>query len=715
MADHSDLRALFRNHDTNGDGKLDLQEMLPLLRDMHKGLPDAELKAIFNRANLEKGQALSYKGFVDFMTKPIMEHDNSESKRESKKPSQNREVAKAKPADSSENAWATVVPLPKAYQSRGCQIDNTEERGINLAQLQDLATLAQAVVAKSVVKDLRTKQRVGWDEVNMYHLDPTIVRPVTAPFNCSFVEVAASGPQAPCWFVSHWWGTPFQQSLSLLRFHARERQAGDESPYWICTFANNQHDLSELAGSLNDTPFVKAILSPTCVGTVTLLDYEVNTLRRMWCVLETFVSTTWAKDNSQKERAEHFYDIAAWLPSGSGTFGGKPVPAKPSLLLDCGSGRTKEAVLDPESGGAFPLTVSRQGVLIDVYKAEASRKSDRRNILHLIAGTPQERWEVDAPPESCDAYEKLNERSRSLFAPGAIYAAALRNDVSELEELLSTYGSFKDTGICDGATALYAAAWKKNMESMAALLAANADANVGKEDGATPLFIAAQKGHSEVITELIRGRADPDVARTDGVPPLLMAVQNKHEGAVLALLTGKANTTPQTPQGKSPLQWASQQGLLGIVKALLQHQADPNQEGQVGGPPLRLASSNKIVQALLAARADPDNGSAGGRRGNALPAMARAFESLSGKASEGEELLAAIPKAAARPRAASKGKAKAAPRRLPALPGGIMDMYADLDGGAGADPMGRNVTGASSSSAARGGRAHSNSRGVRSR
>lgn len=30
----------------------------------------------------------------------------------------------------------------------------------------------------------------------------------------------------------------------------------------ICTFANNQHDLSGLSGQLRDTPFVKAILSP---------------------------------------------------------------------------------------------------------------------------------------------------------------------------------------------------------------------------------------------------------------------------------------------------------------------------------------------------------------------------------------------------------------------------------------------------------------------
>ena len=31
--------------------------------------------------------------------------------------------------------------------------------------------------------------------------------------------------------------------------------------YWMCTFANNQHDLSELEGGLMDTPFVKAILT----------------------------------------------------------------------------------------------------------------------------------------------------------------------------------------------------------------------------------------------------------------------------------------------------------------------------------------------------------------------------------------------------------------------------------------------------------------------
>lgn len=76
----------------------------------------------------------------------------------------------------------------------------------------------------------------------------------------------------------------------------------------ICTFANNQHDLSGLSGELRHTPFVQAILSPKhrgvfyrcpvtrCEGTVALLDSNVTTFDRIWCVLENFVSTVWARE-----------------------------------------------------------------------------------------------------------------------------------------------------------------------------------------------------------------------------------------------------------------------------------------------------------------------------------------------------------------------------------------------------------------------------------
>ena len=41
------------------------------------------------------------------------------------------------------------------------------------------------------------------------------------------------------------WGTPFRQTLRMLGLHHETRKLQQESYYWMCTFANNQHELDK--------------------------------------------------------------------------------------------------------------------------------------------------------------------------------------------------------------------------------------------------------------------------------------------------------------------------------------------------------------------------------------------------------------------------------------------------------------------------------------
>ena len=66
--------------------------------------------------------------------------------------------------------------------------------------------------------------------------------------------------------------------------------------YWICTFANNQHDLKELGGELKETPFYKAIVSPGCLGVVIAMDKECTPFKRCWCILEVGTPLRWLTD-----------------------------------------------------------------------------------------------------------------------------------------------------------------------------------------------------------------------------------------------------------------------------------------------------------------------------------------------------------------------------------------------------------------------------------
>lgn len=123
-----------------------------------------------------------------------------------------------------------------------------------------------------------------------YHINAEIVKPLTRKDRCSWVElVAKEGPQFVTWFMSHAWATPYCQTLEMIEWHAAVHKLPGDGGYWFCTLANNQHDLSQLAGALKDTPFWKAIAHPSCKGVVQLMDLRCTPPKRIWCVLEVTI------------------------------------------------------------------------------------------------------------------------------------------------------------------------------------------------------------------------------------------------------------------------------------------------------------------------------------------------------------------------------------------------------------------------------------------
>ena len=90
-------------------------------------------------------------------------------------------------------------------------IDDTAQRAITLRQL------------RGVVEEIsRRCEAEGWEgrfqlpdgtfetrpltpsTVNLYHLVDRLIKPATQARQCSYVELVATGPQPPQWFVSHW-------------------------------------------------------------------------------------------------------------------------------------------------------------------------------------------------------------------------------------------------------------------------------------------------------------------------------------------------------------------------------------------------------------------------------------------------------------------------------------------------------------------------------
>lgn len=506
-------------------------------------------------------------------------------------------------ATTSGPAWASVLPVPAAFAGPASCIPQTELRAITLAQLRSLYELVQQVVPLYEIVDAFSKEKVSLESANLYHLNDHFVKPLSATFQCSFVELVAKGPQAPKWFVSHWWGTAFKLTMALLCFHSTSRDLKEEEErYWICTFANNQHNLKELGGHLVDTPFVRAILLPECQGTVALLNKEATTLKRIWCVLELFVSTAFAT----RTGTPRLYDLASWLPAGLLAFGKVPVPACATLQLDNGDGTMREVAA--EKGGSFPYSVAQLGMKIDIAQAEATQEVDRRNILHMIAETPETQWTAPAPQVHAKFLE-LNTAVRLRFAPGAMWAAAKTGKMAELQELLADpfLGSVNVSN-ADGTSPLFAACQGGHVEAVKLLLAARADASLGRSyDSISPAFIAAQGGHSEVLRCLLASQAQLHGCRADGASPALIAAENGRGGALRILMEARADVSLPDRNGITPVFAAAAAGRTETLLLLLKSKAEVDAANRSGATPLMAAAQKghcEALKVLLLAKAD---------------------------------------------------------------------------------------------------------------
>ena len=146
--------------------------------------------------------------------------------------------------------WVGRVAVPEVYFIRGATIKDTAERAITPVQVADLWAFIQHVleeveIVETFKKSALYNQRLTRENVEMHSVNKYFVKPLTEPHTCSFVELVAAEAQPPTWFVSHAWSTPFSQTVSMLQFHARSHGLPPTTPFWICTFANNQHDLGQ--------------------------------------------------------------------------------------------------------------------------------------------------------------------------------------------------------------------------------------------------------------------------------------------------------------------------------------------------------------------------------------------------------------------------------------------------------------------------------------
>ena len=79
-----------------------------------------------------------------------------------------------------------------------CSINKTEERGITVSQLQDVYRLIEENCS-NWIEDFTESPNYGKalvaGEVNLYQTVKNVIKPLTKPHRCSYVELVAREPQ----------------------------------------------------------------------------------------------------------------------------------------------------------------------------------------------------------------------------------------------------------------------------------------------------------------------------------------------------------------------------------------------------------------------------------------------------------------------------------------------------------------------------------------
>ena len=279
----------------------------------------------------------------------------------------------------------------------GCSIPETELRAINVPQLCDVRTHIERRCTKEGWVNFQSAT-LSAKTVTLYDAARYVIKPATYARQCAFVELVAEGEQLPKWFCSHWWGEAVLDFVACVETHAVDHGYGekvrdendepvgdfvhDATGYWVCAYANNQHDLASVnAPTLEETSFYKALKLAT--GTVSILDPDGQCFKRVWCSYEMYISLTQMEGKLYEVYTAHEHD--------SKDYQGNSHPRTAVGIVDglgrqvLNSTKTEETEDKALREGHFPIALAKAAFELELETAQASVESDRIKILNAIA------------------------------------------------------------------------------------------------------------------------------------------------------------------------------------------------------------------------------------------------------------------------------------------------------------------------------------------
>ena len=344
---------------------------------------------------------------------------------------------------------AKITPMP------------VELRGITLRQLRAIKANMERRCEEEGWKDWK-KNILTPEKVTLHDINNYIIKPYTEASESSFVETLPStaGTQTPRFFVSHTWGETFYHTMDCIEQMVKDFKVNNQSddngaqdkkgggmtqdtPIWICAFANNQHDLkAAITADPSESGFAKA-MEVADYRTLSILDEKGEVFTRVWCILELDLTLIKVQEKKEKGRDCDDMDLewnGLWAVYTAHDH---------TYLKGTDYGETRKAVGIVPGGATcdfgissytnlrqrdFPMDRILKGLDTMIQTANASIEHDKTHILNFISGSEDLNAE---PPKEHEKYDALNDAVRGAFASSiAVLQSACRVDDDEWQRML---------------------------------------------------------------------------------------------------------------------------------------------------------------------------------------------------------------------------------------------------------------------------------------
>jgi Ran GTPase-activating protein (RanGAP) involved in mRNA processing and transport len=265
----------------------------------------------------------------------------------------------------------------------GCTIAPIEDRAITLSQLKKLYTLAahrctEEGWTSSDLGPMRRSRKLTAETLTHADVLASLVLPSTEARNSSLVEMLALGPQPAQWYVVHGVGQTLDGTIACLQQHAKDRGLGDNTRYFMSTYALRPHDGGEAHISKRTLDARRRVMELT-QGAVAVFDGKGGALSHALVGWEIALSATAPGGTTRLFDAYAeigFYDDGA--PLAVGLLDG---------LTEADGGKVS---LKLEREAEFPPAILERALEFSLRTAEVETSEQRDALIAAVGGTERE-------------------------------------------------------------------------------------------------------------------------------------------------------------------------------------------------------------------------------------------------------------------------------------------------------------------------------------